>query len=648
MRQISRNLFILAGTCLSFQSASAKTYPEVYPFIPMSLEGVSGIYYDVRKVTEDRKFLKGINDIVSLGYDKEGKTETKPWSSSYWPLSKGVIADPYEESSVPYYVDWSWVEWEGNVDEFKKRKKEILSKVYELSEEELEKLAPSEKYDLLLGDLSFDLTHRLWDYMSRWGSKKENGFKVRDLLVGEDMLEEARNYVEKNWYTDVKSAFKNSWTLNSSFSTKFAVEMVESGEYPDVQSAWPFALEKAKKEAKNYVEEEKNSFIAGWEGICNGWSTSAGTEPRPRKSVSFKLPNGKKLKFFPDDIKGLVSLYYFNSIIQNEVYGENLAKDGVPNIQGTVSVGLRCNLQRAKRDEWGRMYDHVDDPFNGPNSFTGRRDSRCAGVHPAKWYLGLVNLIGKQGRSFIVERKVGPAVDNHPMYSYKMRYFNPNSGYFKDTIYDAIVPIDKNDQFRKFRNKEAKYIVGVENVVTYLDYKRPKRKEIDSEKEDSDVDRKMWFDLELDKDLNVVGGQWRAKLVGKVEFHRIGGEERMRDYNHKQPDFFWVLTKNYKDSGLFDDEKDLETWSDKSKVPPKSWKEKAIGSPLTGEGFAKGQTDGYHGYYYNAKLRPWGSPESCRMKNKKTDKLITTLCDFETNKPQPLINVVNALLDLAK
>ena len=645
---IGRNLLLIIGLGLSLQSAAArnKIYPDVYPYVPMPLQGQDGIYFDMVKVTEDRDFIKNFDEIIDTGLSS-GKTKEKPWGASYWPLSKGTIADPFEESKVPYYVDWSWVAWEQNVSEFEKRKKKVLSRVYELDEEELARLAPSEKYDLLLGDLSFDLTHRLWDYMKRWGDKKENGFKISGLVTGENLLDEAKRMVDLGWYRSPEQALEKSWTLNTSLAPKKAIQLMKNGKFKNIEFAWEEAVEFAKKEATNYVEEKKNSLIAGWEGICNGWSTAAGLVPRPRRSVSFKLPNGKNLKFYPADIRGLVSLYYVNSLIQGPVEWKNIAKDGLPKAQGTVSAGLRCNLKRARKDKWGRLYDHKDDPFLGRNTFTGKRESRCAGVHPAKWHMGLVNIIGKQQRSFIVERKVGSAVDNHPMYKYEMKYFNPNTGTFNDNIEANIVRINKHDQFRRFRHKKAKYIVGVETEINYLDYGKPTRKDETSEKDDLDVDKKMIYDLELDANKNIVGGQWRAKYFGAYEHQRIGGQDSPKDYNHNQPDFFWLLTKNYKDAGGFDDVEGLESWKDKSTSPPSSWKKKAIGTPKQGPYVQKGETDGYHGFHFKKTLR-LGAPDNCRYANKKTGEFETFLCEYSINMPQPLINIVNTLVERAK
>lgn len=642
-------VWTLGLTIASTSVFAKKKYPDVYPFKPMHLEGPDGIYYDMVKFTEDRKFIKNFKEMMNLGLAREGKTLEKPWSASYWPLAKGTIADPFEKSKVPYYLDIKWLLWEGNIKEFEKRKKKLLSRAYELSEEQLAKLAPSEKYDLLLGDLTFDLTHRLWADTNGWGSKKQNAFKINPLLVGDHSLAEAQKILgwgftnakgEQDYYDTIEKGFRNSYTIKDSLAAKIAIKLKEQGKYDSVENAFDTALEQAKNQSKNYVEEKKNERIAGWEGICNGWATAAGLEPRPRKAISFKLPNGKKLKFYPSDIRGLTSLFYVNSLIQDSVWGINLEADGMPKIEGTVSVGNRCNLDGTRKDEWGRKYDDRPDPFNGDWK------ARCSGVHPAKWHMGLVNMIGKQGRSFIVERKVANPIDNHPMYSYKMEYFNPLTGDLTSSIMDAVVKKNKRDQFFKFRHPKTKYIVGVQNSMVYLNYMKPSRKEKTSEKEDLDVKKTMLYDLELDENYNIVGGQWRAKKVGAYRHQRIAGQQKRSHFNWKMPDFFWTITKDYKASGYFD-EKDVEAWVDKTKAPPKSWKKVAMGVKSTFEGAVEGETDGPHGFFYHNTLR-LGGPQNCRYLNKKTGKYELFQCEYARNRPQPLINVVNVLLDLAK
>jgi len=87
-------MFIL-GMVLTSQMVSAKVhkYPAIYPFVPMD---TNEIYSDVENVTENKRFEKNFLNIVNDGLSK-ARTKTKPWTSTYWPMSKGLIADPYED-----------------------------------------------------------------------------------------------------------------------------------------------------------------------------------------------------------------------------------------------------------------------------------------------------------------------------------------------------------------------------------------------------------------------------------------------------------------------------------------------------------------------------------------------------------------------
>ena len=633
-----KSLVLLAGMMLTGQATALERsvkYPAIYPFVPMTTDE---IYKDVSTVTENPEFEKNFFTIIRKGLSK-AKTKQKPWTSTYWPMSKGMIADPYEKSTLSYYVDVGWIDWESNYDSFKKRLRKKLANVDSMSQESLNKLAPSEKYDVLLGDRTFDLTNRVWQYTHTWGSQKENGFVSRLFLAHDDALSRAEYYVDVlKWWSTYDDAFKYSWELRDTLSAKNALALVKMGKYDNVKDAYSEALEMAKEQEGEFVLAKKNSRLAGWEGICNGWSTAAGNVPRPRKPVSFKMDNGKNLKFYPEDIKGLVSMFWVNSLVQNNYVKDLNEPDSGKFFGGTVSAGKRCNI-KARKDIWGRKYDNKPDPFNGDHS------ARCSGVHPAKWHLGIVDIIGRQGRSFIVERKVGPAVDNHPMYKYKMEYFNPYNG----REYDNEDKLDKNierisdeDQFKQFRHKDAVYVVGVETKMTYMNYVKPRRQSSDSEENDETDDKKMWYDLELDEDYNIVGGQWRAIKVGQDPNDNRSASSKSR-LNHNQPDFFWNVTKDWNDtskSDLFKEEKIPEKWRDETRLPPKSWKDYAVGNKEKG-------IDGSHAFMYSERW-DWGNGRTCDVVNKKTGKITQFPCNMEINKPQPLLNVINKLVKLSK
>lgn len=588
----------------SVTSAYGK-YPEIYPFVPYK---VDKIYSTVENIAEDEDFIKNFHEIIKKDLSKK-KTIIQPWTSTYWPMNRGLIGDPYESTYAGYYIERGTISWTANVKKYKRRIHSVHKRIDKLSNAALNHLAPSEKYDLLLGDKDFDLTHRLWDYVRKWGNKKEYGFLSGVDITGEKTLELAKQFVANDWFDDIEDAFMNAYQIQGSLAPEYALDLVKSGKYATIEEAMDEAIELAVKESQNYVLTKKNQFIAFWEGICHGWATSAMIVPRPRKTVSFKLPDGRTLKFYPADIKALVAQLWANSLIQDNKWidiesGENIGG-------GVISAGLRCNLKKPKRDEWGRFYDNQADPFNKDHS------PRCIGVHPAIWHLGLVNIIGKQGRSFIVERKVGEAVDNHPMSRYTMKYFNPYNGNLYTKLESNIVEISKRDQFKKFRSPKAKYIVGVVNWMTYMDWHRPQRFLRDSESMDKTDTHKMYYDLELDEDYNIVGGQWRSAKTGKGK-------------NQKQPDFFWAITKDWKP--FFTQRDDLESWSDTSTVPPASWLKAAKEA---------------HSFIYHKKFS-YGTGQKCTVVNKRTGKPRSVSCEFEEPRPQPLLNVVNKLVELAQ
>jgi len=209
------------------------------------------------------------------------------------------------------------------------------------------------------------------------------------------------------------------------------------------------------------------------------------------------------------------------------------------------------------------------------------------------------------------------------MYRYSMKYFNPNNGKLYTNIDKNIVEANNKDQFQDFRNPNTKYVVGVVTWMTYIDWKRPSRYLRDSESNDKTDTQKMYYDLELDKDYNIIGGQWRAKKVGR--------DTKGDNLNHKQPDFFWAITKDWKP--FFGKVDNVAKWEDTSKAPPASWKKLAKEA---------------HEFIYHKKYE-YGTGQKCTVYHKtQRGKKREVSCEYEEPQPQPFINVVNILIELAK
>jgi hypothetical protein len=463
--------------------------------------------------------------------------------------------------------------------------------------------------------------------MHDWGTKKDTGWISKIDKVGADTLGLANSYIQNNWvnsdgvaFSDPSEAYILSSRLRGGLTDAIAKLLLKEGKARTLESALKQAKPLAIAEQSNYVLKPVSQTIKTWEGVCHGWSTAAGNVPRPRKTVSFKLPNGKTLKFFPDDLKALVSYMWANSIVQdgrtydeeNDTYGGG----------GILNQGLKCNENFPKKDPWGRIYD------DRPDQTSKELEPRCVGVHPALWHLGLVNIIGKQGRSFIVERKISKGVDNHPMYGYKAQYFNPYTGSYDGDVASKVMKLTDADQFKAFRNKETTHVVGVRLTMTYINWKRAKRAPVDNESMDSTRAIDMIYDLELNKDGDIVGGQWRATEVGKGT---------MFNAERKQPDFFWVVTKDYKK--FFKGNQSLPQWKDGSQLPPAEY--------LAASKIATEQK------YFSTPQYGWH--DRCTITRNKKTKLNKRLseevrvnCEHVYERPQPLIQVIDKLIELAQ
>lgn len=618
---------MLMSNSFASEEVSRKKYPKIYPFVPVS---VDSIHSSIKKMAEDDSAITNILEMKRSGLLKEGATKELPWSSTYWPLINGGIAYPFKDGATLagdiFFRTSKSIRWERNYKLLKKRQKKVHTKIYSLEEEELALLAPSEKYDLLLGDKNFDLTRKQVNYMKRWGSnKKYSDIYTLDKVGGKSYKRAMEIIGYGTWkYYDgtvmndpakhLKMAVKYAMDEMGGIADKYAYEKAKKSNFSLFQNFLEEGIQLALNTQKDYVLNNPGRRIKGWEGICNGWSTAAGIMPRPLHSFDITLPNGKRLKFYPADVKALMSQLWFNSDIQN-TRNEQL------NTGGVISQGLRCNESSPSKDEWGRYYDSEPDKYAN----RGIIEPRCVGVHPAIWHSSLVNIIGKQGRSFIVERKIKAAVDNHPMSDYKMEFFNPNTGKY-GLMEKSAVRINKDDQFRKFRNINSKYIVGVKTTMAYMNWIRPTRHENESA-EDDYKNRKeisMLYDLEFDSKGNITGGQWRTKEKGR-NFLGLGADRTM-------PDFFWVISKNWKKTDYFKN-KDLPKWEDTTKTPPAAWLAEA--------------KKGHNYMYYKTHKNGWFEKCQIHNKNKKSD-FLKVPCELKENKPLPLTNVVNKLLELSR
>jgi hypothetical protein len=160
--------------------------------------------------------------------------------------------------------------------------------------------------------------------------------------------------------------------------------------------------------------------------------------------------------------------------------------------------------------------------------------------------------------------------------------------------------------------------------LKYVDWGMPKVRETNFASDDKISDIEFNYDLELNADHKIIGGQWRVRKNGKPGL--LKGKT-------DQPDFFWVVPRDYKK--YFQPIAGLPAWDfSKSTLPPKEF------APV-----AKGA----HAFIYNV-TREFGFQEKCDvlpLKENSNGKAMKVPCEFKYPRPQPLINVVNTLLEQA-
>lgn len=330
---------------------------------------------------------------------KSGQSLVSPWSGDYWALRTGGIAKRYRDPEFPTVKS----EWQMIYDHFLLRPpQEIDNEIH----------SPAEKYDTLVGDNKYSLTH------ANWQAGKE---------------------------------------YNDRFGT-----------------------------------------VEKWMGLCHGWAPASYMELRPTSSRTIQAFNSdRSIVFSPDDMKALLTLKWS--------YGVNVTKD-LAQI-GTRFLGGRCNVKDPKIDpDTGRIVDPA-----------------CFDLNPGAWHIVITNHVAGARRPLIIDATFDYEVWNQPVKSYSYRYFNPETLMESDILENSIAKLDSphfQDRFHKYRNRlVADSVVGIIMDVTYVVETAPDGRAEDYEEYDRTNTVTYYYDLELDKNGVIVGGEW---------------------YQNAHPDFVWT------------------------------------------------------------------------------------------------------------
>jgi hypothetical protein len=286
-----------------------------------------------------------------------------------------------------------------------------------------------------------------------------------------------------NRYGDPSYNAATVWKLNSDYLERVIGQgddklLSPAEKYDILVGDANFTLTKKMIRAGASVADSEGR-VPTWFGICHGWAPAAFMAPRPSFGVTAQAASGRDLFFTPSDLKALVSLLWANGSFE------------------TRFIGGRCNESGPQRDSAHR-----------------ETNPDCFDTNPAAWHLSVVNQIGVGKRSFVLDASAGAEVWNQPVVGYQYGYINPLTGASSWKLAEAKVKRSEfpGDIFAAHRSPRAVYIVKVIMSLEYVTENSPSLDTEDRAERDPHYVQNYLYDLELDGDGNIVGGEWHTSV----------------------------------------------------------------------------------------------------------------------------------------
>jgi len=272
--------------------------------------------------------------------------------------------------------------------------------------------------------------------------------------------------------------------------------------------------------------------MALWSGVCHGWSPASLYTDRPEHSFQIKAANGKLITFYPSDVKALLSFLWGKSYVQNL----------------TKVEGWQCK-NGASVNKNGRLMDPT-----------------CFDVNPGFLHLVLANQLGLNKRGLVIDRQYKHTVYNQPVFAYKYKYYNPITTATVKNMEKARIKLGGHyrDPFKEYRSPRARSIVGVEMTLWYAQEKSPTHEPTDAESDDNIETMDLRYDLELDENDNIVGGEWR-------EYMDPDRPNLVEGFKYGHPDIIWLVPKGNTALSSANCDYDDSSWNGKDPLPA-TWK----------------------------------------------------------------------------
>jgi len=290
----------------------------------------------------------------------------------------------------------------------------------------------------------------------------------------------------------------------------------------------------------------KDNQTATWSGVCHGWSPASLNLARPLKAFTVNSAAGIPITFYPADVRALSSFLWGKSYAQDYVKIE----------------GWQCKKGVPSTDNNGRL-----------------KDPECFDVNPGFFHLLLVNQIGLNRQGMIMDRASSSKIMNQPVYGYSFSYYNPNTRMEASSFESALVRKEDfgNDPFPGWRSPRTRAVVGVETKVFFRNEKNPTHDRVNRPEDDEKETLVIQYDLELDENLDIVGGEWRDYDKGRYGndggFPNFGGIVN-ESSNRPRPDFVWLTPPGLKAWSVGDFDLAGSEW-DGTTPAPQAWRDAA-------------------------------------------------------------------------
>lgn len=156
-----------------------KRSPLIFGVVALSLVSTSSQAFTPQDQNALKEFLDGapVTDLSAMvSADKlHGEVKESPWAGYYWPEGFGSIATPYRDPSFPHALISLWSSDSGfnRTHRWMKAKwgETLTPAASALSDQEVNNLGPSLKYDLLFSANDYTLTHTILDRITEKAKK---------------------------------------------------------------------------------------------------------------------------------------------------------------------------------------------------------------------------------------------------------------------------------------------------------------------------------------------------------------------------------------------------------------------------------------------------------------------------------------------